>query len=70
MERSDLGLDHAAHRKRSSTRGARVVVAGGKALAEINRGSSMAIGPFWVFWIRWVIPAAIIVILVSGWWPQ
>ena len=45
-------------------------VARGKALAEINRGSSMAIGPFWVFWIRWVIHAAIIVILVSGWWPQ
>ncbi len=45
-------------------------VARGKALAEINHGSSMAIGPFWIFWIRWVIPAAIIVILVYGWWPQ
>ena len=52
-------------------------VARGKALAEINRESSMAIGPFWIFWIRWVIPvkesrwpAAIIVILVYGWWPQ
>ena len=45
-------------------------VARGKALAEINRGSSMAIGSLWIFWIRWVIPAAIIVILVYGWWPQ
>lgn len=42
----------------------------GKALAEINRGSSIAIGSFWVFWIRWVIPAAITVILAYGWWPQ
>ena len=45
-------------------------VARGKALAEINRGSSMAIGSLWIFWIRWVIPTAILVILVYGWWPQ
>ena len=48
-------------------------VARGKALAEINRGSSMVIGSLWMFWIRWVIPAAILailVILVYGWWPQ
>lgn len=42
----------------------------GNTLAEINRGSSIAIGPFWIFWIRWVVPAAIVVILISGWWPQ
>lgn len=45
-------------------------VSRGKTLAEINQGSSIAIGPFWIFWIRWVIPAAIVVILVSGWWPS
>ncbi len=45
-------------------------VSRGKTLAEINRGSSISIGQFWIFWIRWVIPAAIVVILVSGWWPQ
>jgi NSS family neurotransmitter:Na+ symporter len=42
----------------------------GKTLAEINRGSSIAIGGFWIFWIRWVIPAGIVVILVYGWWPR
>ncbi len=45
-------------------------VSRGNTLVEINRGSSIAIGPFWIFWIRGVIPAAILVILVSGWWPQ
>lgn len=45
-------------------------VSRGRTLAEINRGSSIVIGTFWIFWIRWVIPAAIVVILVSGWWPQ
>jgi NSS family neurotransmitter:Na+ symporter len=45
-------------------------VSRGKALAEINRGSSVAIGAFWVFWIRWVIPVAIFGVLVYGWWPQ
>ncbi len=45
-------------------------VSRGKTLAEINQGSSIRIGQFWIFWIRWVIPAAIVVILVSGWWPQ
>ena len=45
-------------------------VSRGKTLAEINQGSSIPIGEFWIFWIRWVIPAAIVVILVSGWWPQ
>ena len=45
-------------------------VSRGKTLAEINQGSSIQIGQFWIFWIRWVIPAAIVVILVSGWWPQ
>jgi NSS family neurotransmitter:Na+ symporter len=45
-------------------------VSRGKALAEINQGSSIRIGSFWIFWIRWVIPAAIVAILVYGWWPQ
>jgi NSS family neurotransmitter:Na+ symporter len=45
-------------------------VSRGKALAEINQGSSIRIGSFWIFWIRWVIPAAIVTILVYGWWPQ
>lgn len=42
----------------------------GRTLDEINRGSSIAVGSFWIFWIRWVIPAAIVVILLYGWWPQ
>lgn len=42
----------------------------GRALAEVNRGSSIGVGSLWIFWIRWVIPAAIVVILVYGWWPQ
>jgi len=45
-------------------------VSRGKTLTEINRGSSIPIGQFWIFWVRWVIPAAIVVILISGWWPQ
>ena len=45
-------------------------VSRGKTLAEINQGSSIPIGQFWIFWIRWAIPAAIVVILVSGWWSQ
>jgi neurotransmitter:Na+ symporter, NSS family len=45
-------------------------VSRGRTLAEVNRGSSIAVGEFWIFWIRWVIPAAILVILVYGWWPQ
>ena len=42
----------------------------GRALSEINRGTSVPIGAFWIFWIRWVIPVSIAVILVYGWWPQ
>ena len=45
-------------------------VSRGKALAEINRGSSIAVGALWIFWIRWVIPIAISVVLIHGWWPQ
>ncbi|MGH9322977.1 MAG: sodium-dependent transporter [Vicinamibacteria bacterium] len=45
-------------------------VSRGRALAEVNKGASVVIGPFWIFWIRWVIPAAIFVILIYGWWPQ
>ncbi len=40
----------------------------GKALEEVNRGSSIKIGDFWIFWIRYVIPSVIVVILVYGWW--
>lgn len=36
-------------------------------LDEIRRGASIGIGGFWIFWIRWVIPAAIVVVLVHGW---
>jgi NSS family neurotransmitter:Na+ symporter len=40
----------------------------GRALPEVNQGSSVRIGSFWIFWIRWVVPAAIVVILLYGWW--
>jgi NSS family neurotransmitter:Na+ symporter len=45
-------------------------VSRGRALAEINRGSSIAVGGFWIFWIRWVIPVAIVLVLVYGWLPR
>jgi NSS family neurotransmitter:Na+ symporter len=45
-------------------------VSRGRALTEVNRGSSIGVGSFWIFWIRWVIPISIVVILVYGWWPQ
>ncbi|MFQ5792140.1 MAG: sodium-dependent transporter, partial [Acidobacteriota bacterium] len=41
-----------------------------KALEEANRGSSVRIGSFWIFWIRYVIPVAIAVVLIYGWWPR
>lgn len=44
-------------------------VSRGKALAEINRGSTIGVGGLWIFWVRWVIPVAIVVILIYGWWP-
>jgi NSS family neurotransmitter:Na+ symporter len=40
----------------------------GKALEEVNRGSSVRIGSFWIIWIRYVIPTVIVVILIYGWW--
>ena len=42
----------------------------GRALAEINRGSTIRVGGFWIFWIRWVIPVAVVLVLVYGWLPQ
>jgi NSS family neurotransmitter:Na+ symporter len=45
-------------------------VSRGRALAEVNRGSSIRVGRLWIFWIRWVIPLSIVVILVYGWWGQ
>jgi NSS family neurotransmitter:Na+ symporter len=45
-------------------------VSRGRALAEVNRGSSIRVGELWIFWIRWVIPISIVVILVYGWWAQ
>ncbi len=45
-------------------------VSRGRALAEVNRGSSIRVGELWIFWIRWVIPVSIAAILVYGWWAQ
>jgi NSS family neurotransmitter:Na+ symporter len=45
-------------------------VSRGRALTEVNRGSSIGVGSFWIFWIRWVIPVSIVVILAYGWLPQ
>jgi NSS family neurotransmitter:Na+ symporter len=45
-------------------------VSRGRALAEVNRGSSIRVGALWIFWIRWVIPVSIVVILGYGWWSQ
>ena len=42
-------------------------VARGRALAEAGRGASRPPGALWLFWIRWVIPAAILVVLLWGW---
>ena len=42
-------------------------VSRGRALAEANRGASKPLGGLWLFWIRRVIPAAIVVILLWGW---
>jgi neurotransmitter:Na+ symporter, NSS family len=45
-------------------------VSRGRALAEVNRGSSIRVGAIWIFWIRWVIPISIAAILIYGWWAQ
>jgi SNF family Na+-dependent transporter len=42
----------------------------GRALAEVNRGSSVRVGGLWIFWIRWVIPISIAAILLFGWLGQ
>ena len=42
-------------------------VSRGRALAEASRGATKPIGALWLFWIRWVIPASIVVVLFWGW---
>jgi len=43
------------------------VVGRGKALAEINKGGrGRPVGRLWLFWIRWVVPIGIVVILLLG----
>ena len=36
-------------------------------LEEVNRGSSIRIGAYWILWIRYVIPSVVLVVLISGW---
>jgi NSS family neurotransmitter:Na+ symporter len=43
-------------------------VARGTALAEVRRNSSAPVPDFWMVWIRWVIPAFILLVLIYGWW--
>ncbi len=45
-------------------------VSRGRLLAEIHEGSDIKVGGLWIFWIRWMIPAAIVMILFYGWWPR
>lgn len=49
-------------------------VSRGRALKELVSGSKLSLDSFWTrawfFWIRWVIPTAIVVVLVYGWWDQ
>ncbi|MBI3951202.1 MAG: hypothetical protein HY314_12195 [Acidobacteria bacterium] len=40
----------------------------GAALTEVRRNSSAPVPDFWIFWIRWIIPAFILSVLVYGWW--
>ncbi len=42
-------------------------VSRGRALAEAGRGASKPPGALWLFWIRRVIPAAIVLVLLWGW---
>lgn len=43
------------------------VVDRARALEEVNRGSDqMQVSPIWIFWLRWVVPAGILLILVFG----
>lgn len=42
-------------------------VSRGRALAEAGRGSSRPPGALWLAWIRWVVPAGIVVVLAWGW---
>lgn len=38
----------------------------GKALEEINQGASKPVNPFFIFWIKWVVPIGIFLILALG----
>lgn len=38
----------------------------GKALEEINKGVEKPINPFWIFWIKYIVPTGIFIILVLG----
>lgn len=42
-------------------------VSRGRALAEAGRGAKHPPGALWLFWIRWVIPVGVVVVLVWGW---
>ncbi len=42
-------------------------VSRGRALAEAGRGAARPPGALWLFWIRWVVPAGIVVVLAWGW---
>ncbi len=43
------------------------VVDRARALEEVNKGSDkMQVSPIWIFWLRWVVPAGILLILVLG----
>jgi len=43
-------------------------VARGATLAEVKRNSTAPVPAFWIVWIRWVIPAFILLVLIYGWW--
>ena len=43
------------------------VVGRSRALAEVNRGTSMQIPGFWITWIRYVTPVVILVAVLYGW---
>lgn len=46
----------------------------GRALKELVEGSQLRLDSFWAkawfAWIRWVVPTAILIVLVYGWWPS
>ena len=42
-------------------------VSRGRALREAGRGAARPFGGLWLFWIRWVVPVAIVFVLFWGW---